>query len=247
MIVLDIAGNELRRLFGAPLAWVILAVVQFLLAIFFFVMLSQFMQPALPGGPGLSATVVAGIMQIAGIVLLLVAPFLTMRLFSDEQRAGTMPLLLSSPVTLTELVLGKYLGILGFLGCMLVMILLMPASLLFGTHLDLGQFGAGVLAMALLMASFAAIGLFMSTLTRQPAVAAISTFGVVFVLWIIHIAGSTGAERAAPVFAYLSLLKHYNSLLDGAFSSVDVIYYVILIVTFLMLSVWRLDAMRGHH
>lgn len=248
MIVFSIAATELRRLFQTPLAWATLGVVQFLLAIFFFVLLSKFLEPGgAAAGRGVTDIVVAGTFQIAGIVLLLVSPLLTMRLFSEEQRSGTMQLLSSAPISLTEIVLGKYLGVLGFLLLMLAMVALMPLSLLAGTALDLGQLAAGLLALALLMGAFAAIGLFVSTLTDQPALAAVGGFAALFILWIIQIAGYTSGESVAAVFAYLSLLHHYNNLLDGYFSSVDVIYYVLMIGMFLALSVWRLDARRTYH
>jgi len=243
--VLLIAGNELRQMFKSPLAWVILAVVQFLLAMFFYLLLSQYMHPA-AGSLGLTDSVVNGMYQIAGIVMLLVSPLMTMRLLTEERRQGTIKLLFSSPITMTEIILGKYLGILSFYALMLVMITLMPASLLFGTTLDIGQIAAALIGLFLLMAAFAAIGLFISTVTNQPATAAIATFGVLFVLWIINAAGTNVAEGMAAVFAYLSLLTHYNNLLGGAFNSTDVIFYCLVSVFFIVLSIWKLDAERTH-
>jgi len=115
MNIIHIANHELRRMFKSPLAWVILAVVQFLLAIFFLILLNQFMSPSpWHAGRGLTEIVVAGLLQIAGIIILMVTPFITMRLFSEERGTGTIKLLFSSPVTITELVLGKYLGTLYF-------------------------------------------------------------------------------------------------------------------------------------
>ena len=245
MIVLDIGRVEFRRMFQLPLAWVILAAVQFLLAIFFYFLLSRYLEtPELSGGRGLTESVVAGTLQLGGIIMLLISPFITMRLFSEEQRSGTLDLLLSSPVSLTELVLGKFLGVILFEAVMLAMASLMPLSLLAGTSLDFGQLAAGFLGLGLLMAAFAAVGLFASTLTEQPAVAAVASFAALFVLWIIHIAGHAGSDRMAGVFAYLSLLRHFDHLLDGYFSSIDVVYYLLLIATFLALAVWRLDSVR---
>ena len=247
MMMLRIAQHELRRLFHGPLAWVVLATVQFFVALFFFVMLSRFLGPSgWASGRGLSGSVVSGTLQLTATLLLLLAPFLTMRLFSEEQRLGTLPLLLSAPITLTELVLGKFAGIVAFLCIALAMIALMPMSLLFGTSLDLGQFAAGILGLALLLAAVTAIGLFISTLTAQPAVAAAGSFAALFMLWIIHVAGQGGSDRVAAVFTYLSLLRHYENLLDGYFRSVDVIFYLLLISTFLALAIWRLDAMRSN-
>lgn len=244
--ILAIAGHELRRLFISPLAWIALASVQLLLAIFFFLLLYQFLNTPGLSTYGATEIVARGMLQIAGIVLLLVAPFLTMRLFSEEYRTGSLKLLLSSPVSLTEIVIGKYLGIFAFLLIMLAVIGLMPLSLSLGTTLDYGQLGAALLGLALLMGAFAAIGIFISALTSQSGAAAIATFAVLFVLWIMNLAAATSGERVAEVLSYLSLLKHYDALLAGIFNSVDVIYYLLIIGTFLILTVWRLDAERLH-
>ena len=243
--ILLIAQNELRRMFKSPLAWIILAIIQFLLAIFFYLLLSQYMQPA-SAASGLTEIVVAGMYQIAGVIMLLVSPLLTMRLITEERRLGTIKLLYSSPLSITELVLGKYLGITAFYCLALLMISLMPATLMFGTQLDLGQIASSLIGLLLLTSAFAAIGLFISSLTQQPAIAAISTFGVLFLLWIINIAGTNASETTAAIFSYISLLNHYNSLLRGVFNSADVIYYLLVSILFIVLSIWRLDAERTH-
>ncbi len=245
MIVLAIARNELRRLFASPLAWTILALVQFLVALFFFILLSQYLEPTgWQAGRGLTAMVVGGALQVAAIILLLITPFITMRLFSEEYRSGTIALLFSAPVSISELVLGKYLGALAFFFCALAMLALMPLSLLVATPLDIGLLCSAGLALALLVMALVAIGLFISSLTEQPALAALSTFGLCLVFWLIHIAANTGNAQQAAIFGYLSLLKHYESLLSGMFSSVDVIYYLLVIVSCIALSIWRLDMRR---
>ncbi len=247
MNIFYIANNELRRLFKSPLAWVILAVVQFLLAIFFLILLSQFMNPT-PwlAGRGITEVVVAGLLQITGIVILMVTPFITMRLFSEEQSTGTIKLLFSSPVSSTELVLGKYLGTIYFLLILLALISLMPLSLYLGTNPDPGQLCSGLLGLFLLMSSFAAIGMFVSTLTNQVPVAAITTFGVLFVLWILNLAANTGSEITMTIVSYLSLLNHYNNLLNGIFNSIDIVYYLLVSTAFTILSIWRIDSDRLH-
>jgi ABC-2 type transport system permease protein len=234
-------------MFKSPLAWVILAIVQFLLAIFFLILLNQFMSP-IPwlAGRGLTEIIVVGLLQIAGIVILMITPFITMRLFSEERGTGTIQLLFSSPVSITELVLGKYLGTLYFLLIMLALIALIPFSLYLGTKLDFGQLCSGLLGLFLLMSSFAAIGMFVSTLTNQVSVAAIMTFGVLFMLWILNLAANTGSEITMAFISYLSLLNHYNNLLNGIFNSIDVIYYLLISTVFVILSIWRLDGDRLH-
>jgi len=245
--IFHIATHELRRLFKSPLAWILFAVVQFLLAIFFLLILGQFIDPAaasLFANYGVTEIVVVGLLQIAGIILLLITPFVTMHTFSEERQTGSIKLLLSSPISLTELVLGKYLGVMCYLFLLLCFIALMPLSLLMGTELDLLQLLAALIGLVLLTSSFAAIGLFVSSLTSQSAVAAISTFGVLFVLWIMNMAGNTGTEQFREILTYASLLNHYHNLLDGIFNSTDVIYYLLVSSVFIILSIWRLDNER---
>lgn len=245
--ILVIAAHELRRLFKSPLAWSILAVVEFLLAILFLILLNQFMSPT-PwlAGRGATEIVVAGLFQVAGIVILMVTPFITMRIFSEERHTGTINFLFSSPVTITELVLGKYLGILGFLVIQLLLIALMPLSLLLGTSIDLWQTSSGLIGLLLLMSSFAAIGMFISSLTSHTTIAAITTFGILFLLWIINLASSTGSELFKTIFSWLSLLHHYGNFINGLFNTTDLFYYLIITVLFVVLSIWRLDGERMH-
>ncbi len=244
-----IAARELRSLFLSPLAWSILAVVQFILAFLFLGQLDEYLrlQPQLAlleAPPGLTEIIVAPLFGTATIILLLVVPLVTMRLVSEERRNRTLPLLLSAPVSMTEIVLGKYLGVLGFLGIMLALITAMPASLLAAGELDRGLFAAIVLGVALMLAAFAAAGLFISTLTAQPTVAAVGTFGLLLLLWIIDWAGGAAAPGSGQLFGYLSLQRHYEALLRGLFDSSDIIYYLLFIATFLVLSIRRLDAER---
>jgi len=250
-MIWTIAGRELRSLFLSPLAWVILAIVQGLCAYFFLAYLDLFMQlqpriAATPSGPGITSIIVGPLFSTAATVLLLVTPLLTMRLISEERRAKTLSLLISAPVSMTEIILGKFLGVFSFILIMLFLIAAMPLSLLAGGTLDIGLWFSGLLGLVLLMASFCSIGLYISTLTRQPTVAAIGTFGILLLLWILDIAGTTG-NKSGELFSYLSMLSHYQQLLQGVFSSTDIFYYLLIIITSLILSVRRLDADRLQH
>jgi ABC-2 type transport system permease protein len=149
-------------------------------------------------------------------------------------------------VSMTEIILGKYLGVLSFFLILLCLLALMPLSLLAGTELDLGKLAAGLLGLTLLLAAFAATGLFMSALTEQPTIAAISTFGLLLLLWIIDWAGNSD-NQGSGLFAYLSMLRHYETLLKGQFNSTDVVYYLLVITLFLGLSIRRLDSDRLSH
>lgn len=247
-MITTIAGKELKSLFLSPLAWVVLAVVQFLLAYFFLLQVDQYLaiQPrlaAMEGAPGVTDVIVAPLFGNAAIIMLLVAPLVTMRLISEERRNGTLGLLTSAPITPAQIVLGKYLGVMAFFGVMLALAALMPLSLLLGGSLDFGKLAGGLLGIGLLVAAFAAAGLFMSSLTGQPTIAAVATFGLLLLLWIIDWA-ARGRDASEGVLGYLSVMGHYQSLLRGLVNSTDVVYYLLFIAVFLALAVRRLEAER---
>jgi len=251
MMIFTIAAREIRSLFLSPLAWAILAVTLFILAYLFLSQIEAYtlLQPrlaALQAAPGVSDIVVAPLLGDAAVVLLLITPLVTMRTLSEERRSRTISLLLSAPISMTEIILGKYLGVLTFFLILIGMLALMPLSLLAGTDLDLGKLAAGLLGLTLVVAAFAAIGLFMSSLTEQPTVAAVTTFGLLLLLWILDWAGNSGLDTS-NLLAYLSMLRHYEPLLKGLFSSTDVGYYLLVTTLFLGFSIRRLDATRLPH
>ena len=247
-MIIDIAVFELRRLLSSPLAWIILAITQLLLALLFYNLLSIYLQqPALFEGQGLTETVIAGYYQRSGIVFVLLIPFITMRLLSEELRSGTIQLLFSSPISVTQLILGKYLATVLFLFCILCLISLIPASLATGTSLDSGHFAACALGLIMLMVTLSAIGLFISGLFRSPSAAAVTTFSILILLWTAHAAGNNSNETLSAVFNYLSLYRHFASFTYGVINTADFFYFFILGLVFVLLSIWRLDSMRTHH
>lgn len=251
-MIFNIAIKELRSLFLSPLAWSILAVLQFIFGYLFLGQLDLFLQvqprlATMSQAPGLTEIVVAPMFTNAAIMLLLVMPLLTMRLISEEKRSGTLTLLISAPISMTEIVFGKYLGIIGFILLMLIIMALMPLSLLLGGNVDFGMVASGFLALFLLLASFTAVGLYMSTLTSQPTIAAISSFGLILLLWVIDWASGMTSDTSSTVMSYLSMLQHYQPLISGIFKSSDITYYLLFISTFLVLSIRRLDADRLQH
>ncbi|MDH4274163.1 MAG: ABC transporter permease subunit [Gammaproteobacteria bacterium] len=247
-----IAGREIRSLFLSPLAWIVLTVVEFLLAYLFLGQVKLFLsvQPRLAGmdnAPGVTEVVVAELFRNTAVIALMVIPILTMRLISEERRNQTLTLLFSAPVSMAEIVLGKYLGVMSFFAVMWAMVASMPLMLYMGGQLDLGMYAAGLLGGILLVGAFCAAGLYLSTLTLYPAVAAISTFGLLLLLWVIEWAGKVGDSVLNNILTYISIMHHYESLIEGVFSSADIVYYLLFIITFLILSIRRLDARRMPH
>ncbi|PHS72426.1 MAG: ABC transporter permease [Cycloclasticus sp.] len=240
-----IASRELRSLFLSPLAWTMLGVTQLILAYMFLTQIDYYLtiQPKLvgiPGAPGVTDLIVAPLFGNSAIILLLITPLLTMRVISDERRNKTISLLFSAPISITEIVLGKFLAIFAFLLIILFSIALMPLSLLTVGDLDIGKLAACLLAMALLMASFNALGLYMSAIASQPTVAAVGSFGALLLLWIIDWAGSNSGNSSS-LFEYISIMRHFENLLRGLINTTDIIYFILFIASFLILSIRRLD------
>lgn len=245
-MIKTIAAKEFKSLFVSPLAWIALAILQFLFAYLFFSRIELFMQylPSLrnlDAAPGMTEIVAAGLFSFAGLVLLIIIPIFSSRSFAEERRSGTLKLILSSPVKLSELVLGKFFGLFSFFLSIISLLAVMAFSLLLGGPADVGQILVGILGLILLTAASISIGLFLSSLTAQATVAAVSTFVILFFLWIIK-----WDENNGGVFAtYLSLQEHFSSMMSGFLASVDVIYFLLLTVLFLGLTLWRLDLERS--
>ena len=247
-MILTIARHEFTTMFLSPLAWVILGILQTILGYMFLAQLDNYftLQPQLlnlKNAPGVTDIVIASLFQLAAIMLLMIMPLITMRTIAEEKRNKTLSLLISSPISMTEIVLGKFLGLFLFVVVLVSLLMLMPLSLYMGTELDTGKLFAIYLAMLLLLGSFAAIGLYLSSLTDNQTIAAISTFGALLMLWIIDWIGESITDSDSVV-SYLSILQHHQSMLQGVFDSSDIAYYLILITAFLVLTIRQLDRER---
>jgi len=247
-MIITIAKYEIRTLFLSPLAWIILAVIQVLLGYMFLAQLDNFflLQPQLSqldNVPGVTDIVVAPLFSLAAIILLMIMPLITMRSIAEEKRNKTFTLLISSPISMTEIVLGKFLGLFFFVFILVSLLMLMPLSLFIGTPIDIGKLLSIFISMLLLLSSFAAIGLYLSSLTDNQTIAAVGTFGALIMLWIIDWVSEV-LPRNQEVVSYLSLLQHHQTMLEGIFNSADVAYYFIFITVFLVLTIRQLDQER---
>ncbi|MDT8371228.1 MAG: ABC transporter permease subunit [Gammaproteobacteria bacterium] len=246
----SLARNELYRLFLSPLAWLILALSTLILAYLFLTHIDNFVQiqakiSAIAGAPGVTELIIVPLFSNTATILLLITPLITMRLIAEERRNDSLPLLLSAPLSIYQIAFGKFFGTLGFFIILLALICLMPLSLSIGSAIDYGVISAALLGLVLLVASFSAIGLYLSSLTKQPAIAAMTTFSGLFLLWIIDWAGTNQmAGESSGLFNWLSLLRHFETLLQGEVNSIDIAYYLIIISLFLTLTIRHLDSER---
>jgi ABC-2 type transport system permease protein len=244
-MILIIAGKELRSLFASPMAWVILAMLQLLMGLFFangvdryFVAMQGAMAPE--QRMGFTAFVVPQVFGIAALVLLTAVPLLTMRLIAEERKSQTLVFLFSAPVSLFEIVFGKFVGLMAFITVVVALMLAMTMSMHVATDLDTAHVLTNALGLWLMAASFSALGIFMSSLTQQPIIAAIISFIALLGLIIID---SFAADPESPL-NYLSLMRHFEPLSNGMVSTTDIAYFILFIATFLVLTVRRLDADR---
>ena len=247
-----VAGRELRSLFVSVLAWIVLGVVLFILAWIFLLQVDAFLRVAprllmYPRAPGVTALVAIPLVRsAASFLMFLLIPLLTMRSFADEYRLRTLPLLLSSPVRLTDIVLGKFLGSLGFLALLIVLVFAMPVSLALGTRPDWGLLAAAFVGLVLFVAALTAAGIYFSSLVRQPLAGAVATFGFFLFLSLTPWA-ARGHGPGSAILRYLSPMRHLAPFLRGEIKVGDIAYDLIFVLFFLALTVRHLDAERLEH
>ncbi|WP_292995545.1 ABC transporter permease subunit [Nitrosomonas sp.] len=246
-MIVTIIRKELSMLFISPLAWILLALIQLILTWVFLIRLdafleiqSQLMQIANP--PGITEIIISPVFAMAAIILLMVTPLLSMRLLAEERRNHTLTLLISAPVSITDIVIGKFLGLMVFFLAVITLIVALSISLLLGGALDFGLLLSNTLGLLLLTACFSALGLYISSLTAQPVIAAIGALGVLLGLWIINLA----ASETDGWLQYFSLLKHFEQFNQGLIDTLSIAYFILFIVTFLVLTIRRLDGERLH-
>jgi len=244
-MIFTLAAKELKALFAAPLAWVVLAIVQLVLAWIFLSRLDSYLllQPQLvqlAQPPGATEVVAAPLFGSAAVLLLMAVPLLSMRLIAEERHNQTMPLLLSAPLSMTDIVVGKFIGLMLFLAALIGLSALMALSLYTGTAPDLGLLAGNLLGLLLISACYAALGLYVSCLTSHPALAAVGALGALLGLWVINLA----AGSPESLLHWFSLLKHFESFNRGLIDTADIAFLVLFTVTFLALAIRRLDADR---
>lgn len=240
-----LALRELRSLFAMPSTWFVLAALQFIFAWFFLARLDVFLelQPQLAqiaNAPGATISIAVPLFNTAALLLMMLVPMFTMRLIAEERRNQTLTLLLSSPLSSCHIVLGKFLGLLVFLLVLLTGIPLMLYSLALGTAIDHGLLLSNILGLLLLTASFIALGLYISSLTTQPVIAAIGALSVLVGLWLADIA--TTAEDSP--WHYISPLSHFENFNAGLLDSGDAAFFVMFTAAFLLLAMRRINNNR---
>jgi ABC-2 type transport system permease protein len=245
--VFTVFKKELRSYFSSPIAFIVLFVFLIISGIFFFLYLQNFVEaefdPRLQfvrKGINLNEFVIHPFFGTISVVLLLLVPLITMRLFADERKSYTAELLFTLPVRIISIIIGKYLSSLLLFGIMIILSAAYILVLVKYGNPDLGPILSGYLGLFLMGGSFLAVGIFASSLTENQMIAAVISFGILLVFWIMGATSSAGDS----VFGYLSILNHFENFAKGVIELKDVIYYLSFIFLGLYLAYITLDSER---
>ena len=236
--VWSVFKKEIKIYFISPLAYVLSGIFLLITGYFFYLLLSAFSltsmrsasSPYFASRLNLNEYVYSPFFHNAAIILLLIIPVLTMRLFAEEKRSGTEELLFTLPLSNFQIIMGKYLAALAVLTIMILCTAIYGALPFFFAKPELPPVLAGYLGLFLLGAAFLSFGLFASSLTGSQIVSAVITFGILMLLWVLSWLGYVTSSYK-ELLEYLSFFNHFDNMIKGVIDTRDVVYY--LSVTFL--------------
>jgi ABC-2 type transport system permease protein len=241
MNTLTIFKKEIKSYFTSLIAYVIIAVFLVISGYFFYTNLVMFV---LWVGSDVKLGLWQYTFQDIRFIMLLLLPLLTMRLFAEEKKLGTIELLFTNPLRDSEIVLGKYGACLAVFIAMLALTLLYPVLLAIVYSVEIGPLLAGYAGLFLLGASFIACGIFVSSVTENQIVAAIATIGVLVFFWFIDWNEGIAGEKAVHILHQFSLFEHFFNFTRGVIDTQDLIYYISLIALFLFLTLRSLESRK---
>jgi len=250
--VIAIARKELKSYFSSPIAYITIGFFALLYGYFYVAILSYFVRQSmqmgqLGGGPqslNINQVMIRQLLQNVTILILFIMPMITMRTYSEEKRSGTIELLLTSPLTDLQIILGKFLGALALWAIMLAVSLLHIGLLFIYGNPEWKPIATAYLGLLLLGGCFISVGLFISSLTKNQIVAGMVTFGVFLFLWVITWIGSFSGPTVDSLTQYLSIIDHYDDFGKGVIDTTHLIYYVSFITFGLFLTAKSVDSER---
>ena len=247
-----VAKRDLGSFFSSPVFYTVTTVFLILYGFIFSNILSFFSLQSLQSqqfrgmavGLNLNEMVIEPSFHNMAVILLLIIPLITMRSFAEERRAKTFPLLLSSPIHLGEIILGKFLACMTVVGAMILLSAYSAGYLMLIGQPETAPILTGYLGMLLMSGCYVSMGLFASSLTDNQIIAAVIGFGLALFMWIID----WGAQATGPglgwVLEYLSLITHLEHFLKGLMDTSDLIYYFSFILFGLFLTYRVLESSR---
>jgi ABC-2 type transport system permease protein len=249
--VWTICRRELYSYFVSPIAWVLLAIFALLSGYFTYLITGYFVQASVQSqmtgqsAPmNLNEQVITPLFSNVAVIGLFLIPLISMRLFAEEKRQGTIELLITSPVHDLEIVMGKWLSAVIMYSALLLVLLIDYSFLFIYGQPDWKPVATGFLGVLLEGACLLALGTFISTTTRNQIVAGAVGFALALLLWILNWTTSFGNSPTVRVLGYLSILSHLDSFTRGVIDSKDVIYYLSMIFLGLFLTTRSLESLR---
>jgi ABC-2 type transport system permease protein len=196
------------------------------------------------GNLNINQMLIAPMLTNATVVILFIMPMITMRTYSEEKRSGTIELLLTSPLTDTQIILGKFLGAMGLYAAMLAVTLIHIGILFLYGNPEWKPVMTGYLGLLLMGGSFLSVGLFISSLTKNQIVAGMATFAVFLMLWVINWIGSFVGPTAQAILSQLSIVDHFDDFAKGVLDTKHLVYYLSFISFGLFLTAKSVDSER---
>ena len=250
--ILAIAHKELKSYFSTPIAYVVIGFFALLFGYFFYAMLVIFNQQSAQfggvegGAVDINQQLIRPLFLNASVILLFVLPLITMRTYSEEKRSGTIELLLTSPVTDVEIILGKFLGAMALYAAMLA-ITVIHMLLLFSYANPKPEWTVpviGYVGLLLMGGCFISVGLLISSLTKNQIVSGMVTFAVFLLLWVINWIASFTGPTTQSVLNYLSITDHFDDFTRGIVDTKHLIYYFSVMAFGLFLTTRSVDTER---
>jgi ABC-2 type transport system permease protein len=250
-----VAGKELRAYFHSPIAYLVLAIYSILCGFFFYSITATFVVESFRmqmGGGGmppinLNEMIIRQLFQgiLTVILALFLMPVVTMRLYAEEKRTGTMELLLTSPVTDLEIIVGKLLGAMG-LYMVIVLLTFLDIGLLFlYGNPDPKPLVANAIGYILFGGALMALGMWVSSFTKNQIIAAVVAAALFLILYVLDWVSSFSSTAVGKVMSYLALPTHFENFTKGVIDSSDLIYFISVIVVGIFLTARSVEAMKG--
>lgn len=253
--IFAIFKKEMLSFFVSPVAYIVITGFVLMSAYFFYNFLAYYdlilqQYAAMPykmgdqGVPGLNEFVIARFYYTLMVILVFLIPVLTMRLVAEEKRTGTFEMLAISPLSITEIVLGKFLGVTAILAIMLGLVFLFPLFLYFQSEMEFWPMLLGLLGLLLYALAFASIGMAISAFTNNQVVAAVGSMVTLLLLYMINSPAESVGGTLGEFLRYLSPAEQAVDLLLGVIETKSLIYFTSLILTGIFLSNRALEAQR---
>ena len=250
---LAIAHKELRAYFASPIAYIVIGFFALLFGWFYIGILDWFVRQGMqmgqfgmqgPQNMNVNQQMIRPLLLNMTVVFLFLLPLVTMRTYAEEKRSGTIELLLTSPLTDLQIVLGKFLGAMALFSAMLAVTMIHFGLLFKFGNPDWKPLAVAYLGLFLFGGCFISVGLFISSLTKNQIVAGAATFGVFLLLWVVDWIGQSLGPTGESLTKYLSMTEHLDDFVKGVIDTKHLVYYVSFITFGLFLTMRSVDAER---